>query len=210
MCFAPTRSGKGVGLVLPTLLSWTSSAVVHDIKGENWELTAGWRSTLLALPVVQSDRLEKRPLQSAARGAQRGGRSPRCPEHRRHPGRSRRGARTPNPLGKDQPFAPGRRHSSRPLCGREEDAHPRHRDPGRSCAVLREDAQDHDGNQPSWHRGRAEGPPRRRRDRARAPQQVRKRALRRAVDGRELPRALPRSRSSAETPKAAIGASPTS
>ncbi|MDA9500834.1 conjugal transfer protein TraG [Bradyrhizobium sp. CCBAU 11357] len=44
MCFAPTRSGKGVGLVLPTLLSWTSSAVVHDIKGENWELTSGWRS----------------------------------------------------------------------------------------------------------------------------------------------------------------------
>jgi len=44
MCFAPTRSGKGVGLVLPTLLSWTSSAVVHDIKGENWHLTAGWRS----------------------------------------------------------------------------------------------------------------------------------------------------------------------
>ena len=44
MCFAPTRSGKGVGLVLPTLLSWTSSAVVHDIKGENWRLTAGWRS----------------------------------------------------------------------------------------------------------------------------------------------------------------------
>jgi type IV secretion system protein VirD4 len=44
-CFAPTRSGKGVGLVLPTLLSWTSSAVVHDIKGENWELTSGWRST---------------------------------------------------------------------------------------------------------------------------------------------------------------------
>jgi len=45
MCFAPTRSGKGVGLVLPTLLSWSSSAVVHDIKGENWELTSGWRST---------------------------------------------------------------------------------------------------------------------------------------------------------------------
>src|SRR3954452_2976980 len=45
LCFAPTRSGKGVGLVIPTLLSWTSSAVVHDIKGENWELTSGWRST---------------------------------------------------------------------------------------------------------------------------------------------------------------------
>ncbi|HTI00686.1 MAG TPA: conjugal transfer protein TraG [Acidisoma sp.] len=44
MAFAPTRSGKGVGLVIPTLLSWTGSAVIHDIKGENWELTSGWRS----------------------------------------------------------------------------------------------------------------------------------------------------------------------
>ncbi|MES2137385.1 MAG: conjugal transfer protein TraG [Pseudomonadota bacterium] len=44
MAFAPTRSGKGVGLVVPTLLSWTGSAVIHDIKGENWQLTAGWRS----------------------------------------------------------------------------------------------------------------------------------------------------------------------
>jgi type IV secretion system protein VirD4 len=44
MAFAPTRSGKGVGLVVPTLLSWTGSTVIHDIKGENWQLTAGWRS----------------------------------------------------------------------------------------------------------------------------------------------------------------------
>ena len=44
MAFAPTRSGKGVGLVIPTLLGWTGSAVIHDIKGENWELTAGFRS----------------------------------------------------------------------------------------------------------------------------------------------------------------------
>ncbi|MBO1009803.1 type IV secretory system conjugative DNA transfer family protein, partial [Acidovorax sp. SD340] len=44
MAFAPTRSGKGVGLVVPTLLSWPGSAVVHDIKGENWHLTAGWRA----------------------------------------------------------------------------------------------------------------------------------------------------------------------
>jgi type IV secretion system protein VirD4 len=43
MAFAPTRSGKGVGLVVPTLFGWTGSAVVHDIKGENWQLTAGWR-----------------------------------------------------------------------------------------------------------------------------------------------------------------------
>ncbi|RWN59444.1 MAG: conjugal transfer protein TraG [Mesorhizobium sp.] len=44
MAFAPTRSGKGVGLVVPTLLAWTDSAVIHDIKGENWQLTSGWRS----------------------------------------------------------------------------------------------------------------------------------------------------------------------
>lgn len=44
LTFAPTRSGKGVGLVIPTLLSWSASAVIHDIKGENWAITAGWRS----------------------------------------------------------------------------------------------------------------------------------------------------------------------
>jgi len=44
LTFAPTRSGKGVGLVVPTLLSWPTSAVIHDIKGENWQITAGWRS----------------------------------------------------------------------------------------------------------------------------------------------------------------------
>ena len=44
LAVAPTRSGKGVGIVVPTLLSWTHSTIVHDIKGENWRLTAGWRS----------------------------------------------------------------------------------------------------------------------------------------------------------------------
>ena len=44
MAFAPTRSGKGVGLVVPTLLAWTESVVIHDIKGENWQITGGWRS----------------------------------------------------------------------------------------------------------------------------------------------------------------------
>jgi type IV secretion system protein VirD4 len=44
LCFAPTRSGKGVGLVVPTLLTWPGSAIVHDIKGENWTLTAGFRA----------------------------------------------------------------------------------------------------------------------------------------------------------------------
>jgi type IV secretion system protein VirD4 len=42
---APPRSGKGVGLVIPNLLNWTGSAVVTDIKRENWTLTAGYRAS---------------------------------------------------------------------------------------------------------------------------------------------------------------------
>lgn len=41
---APTRSGKGVGIVIPNLLSWPDSAVVVDIKGENFERSAGFRA----------------------------------------------------------------------------------------------------------------------------------------------------------------------
>jgi type IV secretion system protein VirD4 len=44
LAFAPTRSGKGVGLVVPTLLAWSESAVIYDIKGENWAKTAGFRA----------------------------------------------------------------------------------------------------------------------------------------------------------------------
>jgi type IV secretion system protein VirD4 len=45
-CFAPTRSGKGVSLVIPTLLEWEQSVFVLDIKGENYALTAGYRASL--------------------------------------------------------------------------------------------------------------------------------------------------------------------
>ncbi|OIO75084.1 MAG: conjugal transfer protein TraG [Zetaproteobacteria bacterium CG1_02_53_45] len=46
MVFAPTRSGKGVGIVIPTLLIWDESVLVHDIKGENWQLTSGFRARM--------------------------------------------------------------------------------------------------------------------------------------------------------------------
>ncbi len=46
LAHAPTRSGKGVGLVIPTLLAWRGSVLVHDIKGENHALTAGWRESI--------------------------------------------------------------------------------------------------------------------------------------------------------------------
>jgi type IV secretion system protein VirD4 len=40
---APTRSGKGVGVVVPNLLDYRDSVVVLDIKQENFDLTSGWR-----------------------------------------------------------------------------------------------------------------------------------------------------------------------
>ena len=43
LLFAPTGSGKGVGFVIPNLLFWEDSVIVHDIKLENYELTSGWR-----------------------------------------------------------------------------------------------------------------------------------------------------------------------
>ena len=42
---APTRSGKGVGVVIPNLLEYGESIVVLDIKQENFDLTSGWRAS---------------------------------------------------------------------------------------------------------------------------------------------------------------------
>lgn len=55
MVFAPTRSGKGVGIVIPTLLSWDQSVLVHDIKGENWHLTSGFRKERLGQRCIKFD-----------------------------------------------------------------------------------------------------------------------------------------------------------
>ena len=41
---APTGAGKGVGIVIPTLLTWTQSVFIYDFKGTNWEKSAGWRA----------------------------------------------------------------------------------------------------------------------------------------------------------------------
>lgn len=52
LLFAPTGSGKGVGFVIPNLLFWKDSVIVHDIKLENYELTSGWRRNNLKQKVV--------------------------------------------------------------------------------------------------------------------------------------------------------------
>ena len=55
LAIAPTRSGKGVGLVVPTLLSWPHSVVVNDQKAELWNLTAGWRAAHAKNAVLRFD-----------------------------------------------------------------------------------------------------------------------------------------------------------
>lgn len=44
MLAAPTRSGKGVGVVIPNCLNYSDSLVVLDIKLENFNKTAGFRA----------------------------------------------------------------------------------------------------------------------------------------------------------------------
>ncbi len=45
LLLAPTGSGKGVSVLIPTLLSYKGSMIVFDPKGENYNITAGWRRT---------------------------------------------------------------------------------------------------------------------------------------------------------------------
>ncbi len=71
LCFAPTRSGKGVGLVVPSLLTWPGSAIVHDIKGENWTLTAGFRARhgrVLLFDPTNAESAAYNPLLEVRRG----------------------------------------------------------------------------------------------------------------------------------------------
>jgi type IV secretion system protein VirD4 len=55
LVFAPTRSGKGVGLVVPSLLRWANSVLVYDLKGENYSLTSGWRKEELGSIIIKLD-----------------------------------------------------------------------------------------------------------------------------------------------------------
>lgn len=46
MTVAPTGAGKGVGLIIPALLTYPGSVIVTDIKGENYQVTARYRRAL--------------------------------------------------------------------------------------------------------------------------------------------------------------------
>jgi len=76
LTYAPTRSGKGVGLVIPTLLSWPQSTIISDLKGELWALTAGWRKkyaknkVLKFEPASQTEGVCWNPLDEVRLGAE--------------------------------------------------------------------------------------------------------------------------------------------
>ncbi len=70
-CFAPTRSGKGVGLVIPTLLCWTGSVLIYDIKKELWAATSGFRrkfSHCLRFEPTQPNSVRFNPLMEIRKG----------------------------------------------------------------------------------------------------------------------------------------------
>jgi type IV secretion system protein VirD4 len=71
LVLAPTGEGKTAGVVIPTLLSLTGSAVVFDLKGELWETTAGWGSqqgTCLYMNPCTADGACYNPLHAIRQG----------------------------------------------------------------------------------------------------------------------------------------------
>ena len=139
IAFAPTRTGKGISMVIPTLLSWLSSVVIHDIKGENWKLTAGWRSLfshcLLFNPTDPASAAYN-PLLEVRRGVH----EVRDVQNIADILSIRRCAGEAQPLGEDQPCTAGRRDPACALCRRRQDAARRRQLPIRPGLPLRANA----------------------------------------------------------------------
>jgi type IV secretion system protein VirD4 len=55
LLLAPPRTGKGLGVIVPTLFTWPDSVVISDIKGENWGITSGYRKSGLNNIVLRFD-----------------------------------------------------------------------------------------------------------------------------------------------------------
>ena len=69
--FAPTRSGKGVGSVIPSLLSWQASVIAWDVKRELWQLTSGFRhqfTRCLRFEPTDVDSIRYNPLLEIRKG----------------------------------------------------------------------------------------------------------------------------------------------
>lgn len=53
LIIAPSRSGKGIGIILPTLVNWSQSIICFDIKGENFQHTSKYRQEKLNNKVLR-------------------------------------------------------------------------------------------------------------------------------------------------------------
>lgn len=65
LLIAPTRSGKGVGCVIPTALSWFGSIIILDPKGEIYNITGGFRkkfSHVLKFSPISEETVHYNPL----------------------------------------------------------------------------------------------------------------------------------------------------
>jgi type IV secretion system protein VirD4 len=66
LTIAPTRSGKGVGSIIPTCLNYPQSMIIFDPKGELFEITAGFRqqfSRILKFSPISHDTVRFNPLE---------------------------------------------------------------------------------------------------------------------------------------------------
>lgn len=52
LLMAPTRSGKGICVIIPTCFLWKHSIFVLDVKGENWKITSWYRKHILKQKVM--------------------------------------------------------------------------------------------------------------------------------------------------------------
>ena len=55
LLFAPTGTGKGVASIVQNLFNWTESVIVNDFRGENFELTSGYRQKTLKQKIFLLD-----------------------------------------------------------------------------------------------------------------------------------------------------------
>jgi type IV secretion system protein VirD4 len=183
--------GKGVGLVVPSLLTWPGSAIVHDIKGENWQLTAGFRArhgrVLLFDPTNRKSSAAYNPLLEVRRGEWEVRDVQNIADILVDPeGSLERGTIGRRPA--TRCWSARSCTSSMPSRTRRWPASPpscpiRSARSRRRCAMMK-----------TPHLGEAGRSSRHRQRRARAAEQIRQRTLGRALDRHVVPRPLPRSR----------------
>lgn len=71
LLIAPTRSGKGVSVIIPSLLNYSGSVIVFDPKGENWNITAGFRkkfSNVLKFSPLSKQTIKFNPMDEIRSG----------------------------------------------------------------------------------------------------------------------------------------------